>query len=263
MAIFNGKNIKGTIGPISLTPRGNETIIRSKPGRGGVKQTAATKKSAALFGTVISPFAKLLRQAAAPLHLGFYDGAMVNRMNSAVATIFNQHLTDEGNFSLNEESFKRLNGFDFNSQSPLNKSLLITPRVNLAGEELSMNLSPFEVSKNLKFPHTAQNCVIQFQLALFNLDQNKWKLEAPKELSIAKSQKNSEGISLSYTIPEGTLVLLVCAIRYFKNNLMMDHKSFHPAGIIEALYRTGKPSSETLTDWIAMPLQLELANHEA
>src|SRR6476659_7591323 len=99
MAIYNGKNIRGSIGNVSFTPKGSVNIVRIKPGKGGVKQTTATKRSAALFGKVISPFSKIIRDSFFPITNGLHDGSMVNRMNSLISSIIYQHKEDDGSFN--------------------------------------------------------------------------------------------------------------------------------------------------------------------
>lgn len=44
MAIFDGKNLKGSIGNLVFSQHGKKTVVKSKPGVGGVRQTAATKR---------------------------------------------------------------------------------------------------------------------------------------------------------------------------------------------------------------------------
>lgn len=61
---------------------------------------------------------KIIRDLFLPTHLHFTDGKMVNRMNSVMSTIINQHLHFDGTFSFHTESFVRLRGFDFNTSSP-------------------------------------------------------------------------------------------------------------------------------------------------
>ena len=173
MAIFDGKNLKGSIGNLVFSQHGKKTVVKSKPGAGGVRQTAATKKSASVFGKHISPFAKQIRLAFNPIHQGLYDGTMVNRMNSAVSTVIHQHLENGDDFNFNEKSFQRLDGFDFNVHSPLYQSLLIKPTVSFYENHAEFHLPSFSISKNIRFPKNYSACTLQIQVALVNKAQHR------------------------------------------------------------------------------------------
>lgn len=258
MAIFNGKTIKGSIGPVSFTQKGNISIIRSKPGKGGVKQSPATKVKASLFGKIISPLSKLIRQAFAEIHLGYYDGAMVNRMNGAISTLVNQHVNEEGNFTFNEDSFNRLNGFDFNLLSPLNKSFLILPKVTLRHDTLHLAIPQFEVSKNLRFPHKATNCQMNMQLVLFSIQTGHWQIQAPINLPILKSQSIQTAAKWSFQIPEGCLAVLGATITFTKSNSqnILNDKSFHPAAVLAAFYYEGESLTNFDQSWMLFGVKL-------
>lgn len=258
MAIFNGKNIKGSIGPISFTQRGNVSMIRSKPGKGGVKQTAATKSKASLFGRIISPFSKLWRQSMAPLHLGFYDGTMVNRMNGAIATLINQHVKEEGGFVFKADDFSRLNGFDFNSNSPLNKSFLINPKIEIKDAVLTLLLPKFDVAKNLKYPRNAAVCELNFQLVLYSTHTGHWQIQNAINLQISKSQAIQDAKNLDFNIPKGCLAILGCSITYTAANskILLNDKSFHPAGIVTAIYQEGDAVIDFSAGWTLLGVKL-------
>ncbi|RDC56237.1 hypothetical protein DU508_11540 [Pedobacter chinensis] len=241
MAIFDGKNLKGSIGNLVFSQHGKITIVKSKPGVGGVRQTEATKKSASIFGKYISPFAKQIRMAFSSLHQGFYDGAMINRMNSAISTIVYQHIQTDNNFSFNQNSFKRLEGFDFNLGSPLDKSLLLTPIVNYHEDGIEVSLPSFSISKNIRFPRNTTLCTLQVNVALFNMKQRSTFCYPIESILIERYANVFDGISLTYDFPEGNLAIIGVALLFSESKSRIQHspngKLFHPAGIVSTGFR--------------------------
>jgi len=259
MAVFDKKSIKGAIGNVSFSTRGNLTVARIKPGKGGVKQTSATKKSAALFGRAVSPFAKVLRMAFSNSYRSFYDRAMVNRMNSAVSTILYQHVNEEGHFTFKPESFQRIEGFNFNELSPLNRSLLVNLVCEIKGDEAVIKLPELNVKKDLKFPRGAMDCILTIQVAQFNLETGCQKIYETEKVNISKKQSGNPEYSFNYPLPKGSLSLASVAIEYFGSpgNLLINDKNFHPAGIFSAAYLPGKASDAELEEWEVMQVKLD------
>lgn len=251
MAIYNGKNIKGSIGNVSFTPKGAVNIVRIKPGKGGVKQTAATKRSAALFGQLISPFSKLVRNSFFPITNGMHDGAMVNRMNSSISSLIYQHREENGSFNFNADSFLRLRGFNFNIHSPLDKSLLFPIQILEKDRELSVLLPEFNICKNFKFPKKSRSCVLSLQMVHFHLSSGKFRIFTPEKLIINSNKTVQDAVTFNYPIVKGTLCLAGISLLYENDSgpFQMNHKGFHPSAIISANFYPGDASKEDLEHW--------------
>lgn len=235
MAIFDGKNLRGSLGNLSFSKQGKKTIVKSKPGIGGVRQTEATKKCASVFGKHISPFAKQIRLAFQPTHQGFYDGAMVNRMNSAISTIIHQHLLVDDAFDFTEHSFQRLDGFDFNIESPLGKHLLLLPEVSVDGQQLNFYLKDFQIAKNIRFPKNCRFCVLQTQVVLINKAAHRTFSYPTERIMLNKTAKAFKGINLRFACQPGEVVMIGIALNFTESEYSLhspNGKLFHPAGIV-------------------------------
>lgn len=243
MAIFDGKNLRGSIGNLAFSKRGILSVVRSKPGKGGVKQTEATKKSASVFGKYISPFAKQIRMAFNPIHLGWYDGTMVSRMSSAISTIIYQHIEEGNQFDFHKDSFKRLEGFDFNADSPLNNTLLLLPTVSYSTDKIEINLPSFNISKNIRFPKDSSFCKLQIQVTLIHFDKRSTINHPVREFELNKFDRPFEEKSLSFDIQKADLVFVGIALIFAENKhyeeRVMNGKLFHPAGIVAAKWLGG------------------------
>jgi hypothetical protein len=251
MAVYNGKNIKGSIGNVSFTPKGAIHIVRIKPGKGGVKQTAATKRSAALFGKLISPFSKLIRNSFFPITNGMHDGTMVNRMNSSISSVIYQHREDDGSFNFNADSFLRLRGFNFNIHSSLDKSLLFPIQILEKDREMSVLFPEFNISKNFKFPKKSRSCVLSLQIAHFHLSSGKYRIFTPEKLIINSNATVQHAVTFNYPIIKGSLCLAGISLLYENDSgpFQVNHKGFHPSAIISASFYSGDAKKEDLKHW--------------
>ncbi len=257
MAILDGKSLRGSIGNLSFSKQGNINVIRSKPGKGNVKQTEATKKSASVFGSYISPLSKYIRMSFQHLLTGFYDGAMVNRMNSDISTILYQSITAEGTFKLVKQSFDRLTGFNFNLASALNKSLLIMPETVFTADEVTVNIPEFSVSKGLRFPPKAHSCTIEMQVVQFNLEKGLWMVYPQESIVLKKGGLNNSQI-FRYGLPKGTLCLVAIGVVYHNQyEIVLNSKTFNPMAIVAAGFNPGSTLEEAIKNWYSMSVKIK------
>ena len=167
MAKIIGKYIRGILGDAVLKKHGDMQLIQAKPKKG--KRTPGSKKSASLFG-IASNFACEFRLGLSTLVTSFYDGSMIFRLNSEVLrSIGYANNRQTGTFSFTEASFDSLDGFEFNIKSPLIKSLLVLPQVELSGPVLTVSLPALVIPKDLKFPKGATSCKLLIGRTLCDL----------------------------------------------------------------------------------------------
>lgn len=249
MAIIEDGMLSGKLGGLVF---GKDGRVRTK---GKVNQTERTKKAASVFGEFISPLGKIIRDAFRSTHLNFTDGKMVNRMNSALATIIHQHLDFDRTFTFHADSFERLKGFDFNTLSPLFNNLLFLPKVSVLGEELLLALPRFTLSKHLRFPKGCHACLMCIQTAFLNLEAGKWDT-CMEEVELSKGKDVFEARDWSFTLPPGTVAMVTIGLNFHQGNGTMcaiNAKNFHPAGIIAAVYQEGS-GVQAVEKWSPMKL---------
>lgn len=250
MALYDGKNFKGGIGNISFRKLDEHTtIVQSKPGKGNVKQSENTKKSASLFGRVVSPFAKHVRRHFRDLVKGFADRKMVNRMNADISIIINQHQTPDGKIVFHSESFSRLRGFEFNANSLLIDSLLLMPTVSYDEDKIHISMPSFHIPKNVKFPDDADHVLIQIQPVFFNLEMGLGFNAETAYIELARNQNMSEAQSFSYNFPAGTVCLIGLSLLFSERQFAVNSKEFSPAGIFAAHYKEGEGHGLSLEGW--------------
>ena len=259
MAIIKGKHLKGTIGPVVVKQRGTQSIISSTPRH--MAQTGATKKSAALYGQVISPLSMKLRKAFSQVS-NFYDGTMVNRMNAEIATIIHQHRNDNDSFTFFSDSFNRLIGFEFNQDSQVRNHLLISPTVAITPTTISIDLRGFLVRQNLKFPKGADTCEINFQLVFVGLSEGKYLRNNTETIVVPQSQAWNDPVSFTYPLPQGVICLLSVGLCYMGKVLgrptCLNEKTFNPVAILGAYYQSGEFNPLDIKGWKKLWVQLAI-----
>lgn len=244
MAIRKGNFLTGKLKGLVYRKLKNVQILQTAPGKGNVKQTADTKKLAYLFGRA-SMLSRYIRYMSAEQIFGFHDGPMVNRLTRTVQQILLQYYpTTNETHQFNEDSFATLKGFDFNIDSPMNKSLWTEPVISLSGHELKVTLPEMNIAEELKFPKGCENCVINISTKYIDLEKgflyevtDSWKTEVNKyQVKLAAQEK-------IFKLPEGCLCITSMSIQYFhqKHRLTMlyNHKLFNPAQICNAVVTTG------------------------
>ncbi|TKC10154.1 hypothetical protein FA048_08105 [Pedobacter polaris] len=255
MALYDGKNIKGSIGKLSFRKRDKKTTtIQSNPGKGTMKQTPATKKSASLFGSVVSPLAKHIRHNLQHLVNGFYDIKMVNRMNSDIAIIINQHLQEDRQIVFNQDSFNRLNGFEFNTKSLLIDSLLISPKLSFENSQVQLTFPALKVAKDLKFRVGSNKVMLQIQPVFFCLAKGLWLKPTMQTICLEKGQAITAIQNFNYSFPKGTTCLFGIGLVFFNGSIAINDKIFNPAGICASAYNEGTIDETELTGWFKMGL---------
>ena len=259
MALYDGKNIKGSIGNVSFRKIDkNTTTVQSNPGKGTMKQTEGTKKSASLFGNLVSPFAKHIRFHFKNLVNDFADRKMVNRMNSSVSIIMNQHLEPDGKIIFNADSFNRLNGFEFNLNSLLIDSLLLMPKVIYENGSLHLTFPSFKIAKNLKFPENTNKVIIQIQPVFFKLSKGLAFIAPTEYIHLEKTQALAEEITFNYDFPAGSVCLVGLSLLFSSNQIAVNDKEFNPAGICAAVYREGIADDLVAEGWYNIGFSIDV-----
>lgn len=261
MAIFYGKNIKGSLGGMVFSQVGDITVVRSKAEE--VKQTAATKRAAAIFGKYVSPFARVFRRALTPTHKRWYDFKMANRMNSQISTILYQHRQLDGTFLFNTQSFDRLAGFNFNVGSLLDNSLLKYPTISWGDEKFSIHV-PQYLSKDIRYPLGISHSQLTIRVDYFNLEEGTHLFSELPSLGLIRHQDGPSGENFEFDFPAGCLAVISASVLFVgnhsSNSILFNSKAFHPAGIIGARYHhaAGNKGADTGESYaVKLPLSKE------
>lgn len=258
MATRKGNFMSGSLGKISFRVVRGEQVMQSKPGKGRVRQTAATKTAAGIFGKA-SSLALSLRQGFKPLTGAHYDGLMISRFTGALKTIVNKCYDPErAAFQFNQEDFRSLEGFNFNLGSPLHKNLWKMPVTELSGDTLTLTIPAQQVPGELIFPRGTNLCVLKVAFFCFSLTAGTGPAGPQlQETPISAGQQQLEQQRFSFVLPEGCLGVAAVSLNYYKasgsTRTAYNHKLFHPAAICAAWYRPGDFPAADFSSWILNP----------
>ncbi|ADY53096.1 hypothetical protein Pedsa_2552 [Pseudopedobacter saltans DSM 12145] len=254
MAIIDKKGfIRGRIGNMVYRKVGDTNIIQSRPGE--VRQTAATKESALEFG-LASSTAKVLRQMFTGLS-HYADGSMINRLNNTVLNAIRSGTEEtRGQRDLHHADLSTLIGFQFNRNSPLDETLLISPDIVINNNGLVKITIPAFESNELCWLPAANGCFLRFTVISVDFKQQYHQLLGHHEIDVSKG-KNME--QMEWTTPEraekGSIILVALSVVFYapdgirRDGIVLNDKSFFPAAIIAAFHSpytaNGKENKET------------------
>jgi len=265
MAIFNGKNLSGSIGKIKFSNTKDGQRASAMPE--SVFQTIGSQKTANLFGKA-SVLGGQIRFGMAEIIAGCYDGKLVNRLTlelQSILTHFYNSASEEFRFS--SRSFNKLTGFEFNAASAWRSHLWLTPEVSLDGLILTVRLPALDFSSDLAFPPAANNCVLKILVNQYALEAGYRRYDLEAELEINLSDGFVPEQKWEFEVAEGCLCLVGIGLEYFKldRNMktVLQNKTFNPSGICGAVMTSGvfefpenedEYSSETL--WLPLDVTL-------
>jgi len=245
MARINYKGqLSGSIGPISHRILDGVAIIQTKPAKGKLKQTEATKESASEFG-IASKTAKQIRLGLFPIIQNLGDSHLHSRFGTSVyqATI-RDNSEPKGKRILINGNFELLNDFEFNNNSEYSKYCNVKADFELNEEmELQISIPEFSSKDQIYSVEEASNAEIAYLITAFDESSFKVTYEA-----IFKHQFSTGDTSIpaqqwkSAKIAPNQLLFITTAVFYIrKNNLagpiVLNNKQLHPckvAGVIRS-----------------------------
>ncbi|RZL41323.1 MAG: hypothetical protein EOO93_29995 [Pedobacter sp.] len=170
-------------------------------------------------------------------------------MNSDISIIINQHLEQDGTIVFRADSFNRLKGFEFNVNSPLVDSLLTIPRISFEDGKVHINIPPFNIAKNIRFPEDTYKVTIHIQPIFFNLSKGLGLRAQPYYIDLEKTTALTEECTFSYNFPPGSVCIIGLSLVFISNQLAFNNKNFNPAGIVWARYKEGIADDENDGGW--------------
>ena len=243
MGKFDGKQITGVLGNhvIKKAAGGKGSIIQMKPVV--VKQTAETKKAASVMGNA-STLSAAIRRNLGALFVKNYQGTMINQLNKANQTILGHCFNkDTETYSFQQDSFHNLEGFEFNTKSPLAAYLWVQPTIALQGNTLTLTIPAFEIPAQIKIPKEATGFAMGVQIGQYALHESKKWRENYFNLEIADGQTQVPEQQISFEVQNGCLCVVGLGIQYHKVSNQyktpLNHKDLNPAAIVGTIVTPG------------------------
>lgn len=249
MAIIQGKYLRGSVGNYAFRKVGNRNIIQSKPGRGTVRQTEATRESSAEFG-LASTAGKMLRYAFGNLYGYEYDGRMMNRMVRTLTEVIGKDDRPRGQREITGGDISRLKGFEFNAAAPLRNQWRLTPEVGMDEKgTIRVSFPSFAYLKDLTPSSSCSYCIIKAQVIAFDFKNSRYKSLGEEKLEVKLITGRQEATEWTFEsdVPEGCLLLVGFSLKYYRNNngileIVQDRSKHSSTEIIGSFIR---PDRET------------------
>lgn len=256
MARFDGKHLRGLVGPtISKVHRGKQ-IIQSKAVTPKSARTKGTKNAAEVFGYG-SSLACAIRKAFNTVVSGFHDGDMNTRFLTEILQSLRQDLDEKTNRVILEElNFAALDGFDFNLCSPLKKSLLVKPEVTVTGNILQIELPELQLPQDLKFLKSATHCRLNCTVVSFDLKNERMLLQEVHTADISFTDKTLAPQQWAFETEPGCLTVPVLSLGFMKHKMgglvIINSQKFSPAAILETVFSSGEIDEAKTKKWQRM-----------
>ena len=157
------RQITGSIGPVSYHSYNGNVYLQSKPGKGNVKHSAATKNSASDFGRA-SKLAKAIRLSLFPIMQGHEGNALYRRFTTIINRATQKdNPQPKGSRLLIDGDLSTLAHIDCNTGSPFASSCGLSPRLSLSdSRQLTLALPAFTIANSLFAPSDATDAALTF-----------------------------------------------------------------------------------------------------
>jgi hypothetical protein len=243
MARLDSKgHLKGGIGPVSYHSYNGNVYIQAKPGRGYVKQTAATKKSASDFGRA-SSLARVIRASLFPILQNHSDNSFYRRFAAKVHIAAQDgNPQPKGSRSLINGNLSLLDHTDCNTSSPFTSYCSPAAEISLSGSrELSIALPEFQVLNHITVLREASHAELLYLVTVINPETNSvghselFRVELPLRDTLIPQQQ-----FLTPALPEAHIIVVASAVFYYRNNNLagmvgLNGKGFHPCEVTKVL----------------------------
>ncbi|WP_442587778.1 hypothetical protein ACSBL2_17170 [Pedobacter sp. AW31-3R] len=235
MAKFDGKFLRGVIGPTVLKKRGNTQQVLAKKAPGTVKQTMATKQASTTFG-LASALSGWIRSA---LNLETQiagDGSVPSRLSATLNLLLIQcrdQLVNE--YRLMKDSFHGLTGFDFNGERRLADRLPGELTLQVNDGVLTLGFDEREIPRTLKFSRGVTSCELTFSMILMRLNKGLISQKTIRHSRMVLNENEDlNGLSFSFDVPNDCLYIIAASMEYFNRKKQVADPGLNVGGILAA-----------------------------
>jgi len=255
MATKEGNFLRGTIGPISMRASRGQQLVSQRPGKGGVKQTADTKKAANTFG-MASRLAGHIRRSFANWIEGLCDSDLVSRLNTVTLECLIPFRDAETRlFKFVGSSFRHLERLDFNIKSPLMKYLVFIPQVTYVDGIINVQSPEPDDLKRIRFPNKYAIGELTVVVTQICLAEGK-RMTKPHRQTLKIGANGMDRLNMDFPVLEGCLCIVAVFLRYYFNLgeciSIINSRDFNPGGICGALIIPGKYQDDDDLEWKTM-----------
>lgn len=235
---FKGQ-LTGSVGPVYYRTFNGNSYIQTKPGRGNVKQTVATQKSASDFGRA-SSMAKAIRESLFPVLQHHSDTAFYRRFAAKVnAATQDGNPQPKGSRSLIDGNLALLSHIDCNTASPFSEYCKLSAELSLSDSNvLTISLPELQATESITTYADATDAELAFLVTVINPQDNTQTQAELFKLAIPLTNATISARQwTTASLPENQLIVVAAAVFYYRNNSLagmigLNGKGFHPCEVV-------------------------------
>ncbi|WP_298155529.1 hypothetical protein [Flavobacterium sp.] len=250
MARINAKGLlSGSVGPVAFRVVNGKAIAASKPGKGNVKQTTATKQSASEFGMALAA-AKKIRMGLSDVFGAYADAGMHRRFGTKIYEVLRScHSKPAGTRTIADGDLNLLQGFDFNSNSPFGQHCLLQPDITMT-EAGAIHIALPPTIGWEAFPQKGKAAGGDLCIEVVAFDPVHWTIATRSAFVSAVAFDGTDTAASQHTTPpleKGLLVFVTATLVYKRHHaalgtLTLNHKSLHPSAVLAVFLTAAAPA---------------------
>ena len=263
MAIIKNGFTRGTIGNSTYSEHNGRQVVKGLSNKKKYKKTVATIDCSTVFGKA-SNLACYFRESLGDTYTNFHDGGMSSRLTGVVTDCLRPALDETNlNFNFQQESFKRLIGFEFNIKSPLENQYHVQPTVDYTiNNRVHIQVPEMKTLKDLIFPKMIWKCKIVLTCALFDLEYGYYKNAESVSFNVEKAgEKVIFPVQYAtFTTQPGCLCIIGISLKFYKESFLGDtyinNKLFNPCAILSTKITPGIVNKSVTETWDQMQFKV-------
>ena len=243
-----GKFVSGVVGPVIFKKVGNKQVVVAKSKKPQIAMTEATYRASYIFGRA-STLGAYIRSGTHNI-LRFYDSGMISRLTGECNQILQKTTPIEGDeLTLDHDYFSRLNGFEFNTASPVKRYLFTQPQATLSEESVVVNFPEMIIPRDLAFAPHATYCTIALRVLLLDLKSNQYLNQEIQAFDVELNTANPRfpAQQLTFKGAPGALCIVFLSLMYaektFAGKAVLNSKEISPAAVLRAEFCPGESIS--------------------
>jgi len=253
----------GRIGNLTYSVRNGVQIVKSITKKPKCKKTVPMKDSSTVFGKA-SNLGFYFRLSMSAAYNDFHDSSMSSRLTGLIVESFKPTLDETNqNFIFKQNSFKRLEGFEFNIKSPLQNYLFAQIMVDYTVEnQVKVSIPEMKSPQEFVFPKDLQQCKFVVSQGLFDLE-NGFASEPKSQLFDIQKEYPKTIIPAQEFVFEtkpGCLCMIAISLQFYKpsfaGDLFINTKQFNPSAILSAQFADGPVDITSRTNWDPMDFKV-------
>lgn len=237
--------LRGSVGNVSYRISNGQNILQSRPGKGNTKVHEVSLENNNEF-FLASNRARIIREILSPVIRGYYDGAMINRLNSAVVkTIRSNDALPVGYRDIQDGKLSLLQGFEFNEHSLFSDHCKVDFETEVTSAGLKLTIPAFVPLEKMAFPFDASHCTMKVLVSTLDLSSKRFSYCCMKELLIPASNKLIPTVEwhLNENFPMQGLMLVTVSLNYSEKCLgemvSLNRPKLNPCQLLTVFHAVG------------------------